>query len=401
MLMVLYIFGHYDKATLLANELIPQMNVVWGMRSTRLVYLYAALSIAARLRENPALEQQKEDLIRIAEEYKARIVEWESHCDVNYRMWSLLVDAEIFELRGKFNKSILAFEAASSHAELHDFNLDLALILESHAGFFIRRGSKRAAVATMKDAMSVYSRIGATGKVNQMAAKNEFLFASLGSLGCQDAAVQTESNLFELVENRYRLNEDKEDRNRLVDSQNAIDRTKAWLTPAPPDGAETGFGLDILDLTSILNFSHAISSELDIDKLLIKMMEIILSSTGSQSDLSHIVTQAEGEWCIAATGSADGIAAQSLALANVPDETQKQVILYTTRFREVVFVNSVAQDDRFYNARTPKAVLSLPIIQGKEILGVLYLVSAFCLLRVLRQRWIISETYLTKSSLGG
>ena len=57
------------------------------------------------------------------------------------------------------------------------------------------------------------------------------------------------------------------------------------------------------------------------------------------------------------------------------DETQKQVMLYTTRFREVVFVHDIINDDRFYLAKSNRAVLSLPILQGKEILGVIYLVG--------------------------
>ena len=380
MLMILYLFGHYDKATEVANELVPQLNVVWGLRSTRLVYLCAALAITARLREDPKLKAQEDDLISIAEKYKARIVEWQSHCDVNYRMWSLLIDAEIFELQGRYHDAIQVYETSSAHAQLLDFNLDLALILESQAGFFIRRGGKRAAVATMRDAMSVYSRIGATGKVNQIATKHEFLFASLGSIGYQDAAAQTEDNPFDFGEEPYQLDREKE---RFHDDRTAIDRTKAWLSPsfddpgAAKDSLPEDIGLDILDLTNILNFSHAISSELDIDKLLIKMMEIIISSTGSQSDVSHIVTRSEGgeNWCVRVTGSASGTRSQSVNLADVEDDTQKQVILYTTRFKESVLVANITQDDRFHATEQARGVISLPIVQGKEILGVLFLVS--------------------------
>ena len=65
---------------------------------------------------------------------------------------------------------------------------------------------------------------------------------------------------------------------------------------------------------------------------------------------------------------------QPFPLNDVTDETQKQVILYTTRFKEDVFVHDLAKDDRFLNTITPRSVLSLPIFQGKQLLGVLYLV---------------------------
>lgn len=51
------------------------------------------------------------------------------------------------------------------------------------------------------------------------------------------------------------------------------------------------------------------------------------------------------------------------------------MLLYTTRFKEVVFVHDVVDDDRFFNSKATRSVISLPIFQGKDMLGILYLVS--------------------------
>lgn len=53
------------------------------------------------------------------------------------------------------------------------------------------------------------------------------------------------------------------------------------------------------------------------------------------------------------------------------------------RFREVVFVHNVVNDDRFCNTPSIKSVISLPIIQAGDLLGVLYLVCSFLIL----ERW--------------
>lgn len=45
------------------------------------------------------------------------------------------------------------------------------------------------------------------------------------------------------------------------------------------------------------------------------------------------------------------------------------------RFKEVVFVHNVINDDRFCNTQSIKSVISLPIFQGKDMLGILYLVG--------------------------
>lgn len=66
---------------------------------------------------------------------------------------------------------------------------------------------------------------------------------------------------------------------------------------------------------------------------------------------------------------------QAVPLSEIKDETQKQVLLYTMRFKEVVFVHNVVNDDRFCNTPSVRSVISLPIFQGKDLLGILYLVS--------------------------
>lgn len=313
--MILYIFGHYDKAMEVGHQLVPQMNSLWSMRCTRVVFFYASLAITARLREDPSLQDQREDLLRLVEEYRARIVEWQSYTDANYLMWSLLIQAEVSELRNDLHEATQAYEAAIDHAQLYDLHLELALILENQGAFFVRRGARRAAIAMIRDAMAAYSRLGATGKVNQMATKNEFLLNSSVAVQSQDAAVQTANGF---GNTRLQIEEHERQEMHNLGEETTNDRTKAWVHPSAdrPVAArhisnknEANLGLDILDLTSILEFSQAISSELDIDKLLVKMTEIIVSSAGSAADLVQVVTERDDAWCIAASGNLDGISA--------------------------------------------------------------------------------------------
>ena len=313
--LVLYLYGHYFKATEISNEIIPQLEGLWSMRVTRLVYYIASLAIMTRLRDDPILETQTEELIAIVEKYNVKIKEWQTECDANYLMWSLVVDAQLAEHRCQYHIALENYEAAVDHAQVHDLNLDLAMITEIQAAFFMRRGARRAAVGTMKDAMAVYSRIGAIGKVEHITMKHEYLLNSCNSLRAQDAATQTELNPFEVSQDHLAFRDHDDQLNARLASGEASERTKAWISPRnenqanPQNPAPTDLGLDILDLTSILKFSQAISSELDIDKLLVKMIEITLSSASSQSDMVHVVTQDDGRWWVAASGTADGVKA--------------------------------------------------------------------------------------------
>jgi signal transduction histidine kinase len=108
---------------------------------------------------------------------------------------------------------------------------------------------------------------------------------------------------------------------------------------------------------------------------LAKMTEIILESAGAH--FAGVVIESEdesGSWGFAASGTQDAITADPLPLQEVTDKTSKQVVLYTLRFRETVFINNVLKDERFSaNATTAKAIISLPIVQGENLLGILYL----------------------------
>lgn len=114
-----------------------------------------------------------------------------------------------------------------------------------------------------------------------------------------------------------------------------------------------------------------------------KMTEIILESAGG-ADFGAIVTEAaDAGWTVAASGSQGNVTAypEGLPFEDVQDQVAKQVVFYTLRFRETVFVQNLLRDERFSNVpeqymlRNPqgKAVVALPILQSENLLGVLYL----------------------------
>ena len=384
MLIPLFLYGHYDKAIEVSNELIPILGSLWSSRNTRLVLFYAALSIIAKVRQRPK-DPERDDLIATVERYNEQIIAWQAQCDANYLMWSCLIEAELNELRQQHHTAIQRYETAIDHCQLYDFNMELALAFELQAEFFIRRGAKRAARATILDSLAIYSRMNARGKVGQLSTKQEWILSSSTTVRTRDYGCQTANSIGEVGNTQSRLEENERQETRNLGLQTAGDRTNAWLSPTSKSADQSSMtnpatladvsslGLDILDLQSILEFNQAISSELQIDRLLAKMTKIILESVGAQAGFAGVVIESEHGWCIAASGTADGISAESQPITDIQDETQKQVLLYTMRFKELVFVHDLALDDRFSKSQSHKSALSLPILQGTDLLGVLYL----------------------------
>ena len=379
MMIPLYLFGFYERAIEVGSATAASIHQLWSIRNNRLNLFYLSLSLIAKMRNDTSRSPDAHLLARVRE-YKAQIDAWQTKSSVNYLMWSLLIEAEVAELTHRYEEATLCYEAAIDHTQLYDFLLEQALAFELQGEFFMRKGSRRAARSTILDAVAIYARIGASGKADLLKAKHEWLLSNSLNVRSVDAEVQTS---VEMGNARFNLDEPEDQRDPTGDG--AGDRTKEWISPKVhtilglperdgPAGSDiSGLGLDVLDLQSILEFNQAISSELQIDRLLGKMTEIILESAGAQADFACVVVEGEGGWNVAAIGSADGIKAEAVALSELRDETQKQVLLYTIRFRETVFVHNVLNDDRFCNTGANRSVISLPILQGNDFLGVLYL----------------------------
>ncbi|KAL8906916.1 MAG: hypothetical protein Q9207_001724 [Kuettlingeria erythrocarpa] len=379
MMIPLYLFGYYDKAIEIGTATAASIYQLWSIRNNRLNLFYLSMALMSKIRDGAARDEQA-NIVSQVQEYKAQIDAWQTESSVNYLMWSLLIEAELADLAGAYDTACQCYEAAIDHTQLYDFFLEQALAFELQGEFFMRRGSKRAARSILLDSVATYARMGASGKADHLRAKHEWLLSNALNVRNVDAEAQTTTDTgnagFALQETPHQQ-ETSAERN--------DDRVKDWIGPnnnvatGDPEGEGhagadvSGLGLDVLDLQSILEFNQAISSELQIDRLLGKMTEIILESAGAQADFACVVVQGEGGWDVAAIGTSEGIRGEAVPLSELSDETQKQVLLYTLRFKETVFVHNVLNDDRFCNTGATKSVISLPILQGSDFLGVLYL----------------------------
>ena len=375
----LYLYGHYGKAIELSIEIVTSMYQLWSLRISLLALFYASLSLLAQIREGNS-DQDRDTVLITVRQYKARIAQWQIECNANYLMWELLIGAELAEIEGRYAEAIKQYEAAIDHTQLHDFLLEQALAFELQGDFYVRRGARRAARALLKDSLAMYSRIGAIGKVDQLTVKHEWILRASTTMQTRDVAIQTADTIGEIGNTQFRIEENERQETRHLGKETAGDRIRAWVSPTASEGRVktagqdvSDLGLDVLDLQSILEFNQAISSELQIDRLLGKMTEIILESAGAQADFAAVVIEGDNGWSIAASGTPEGISAEAQPITEIRNEAQKQVLLYTIRFKEAVFVHNLAHDERFLTNASAKSVISLPIVRGKDLLGVLYL----------------------------
>ncbi|OCK81994.1 hypothetical protein K432DRAFT_424503 [Lepidopterella palustris CBS 459.81] len=389
-LIILFHYGFIREAIATGEKLLPMIQSVWCMRLNYSNLFYLSISYIASIRENPTSAEKDERL----EFVRSSIDKIRACCaitDVNYSIWISLLNAELLDISGDSSGAMTHYEAALDHSEVHAFLLDEALTFELYAEYLIRQGAFRPARHMLKDCISTYRRTNALGKSEYITNKYGWLMSRTSGLSTMDVGCQT--TIIDTGNTPFKLEQNDSEETRILGTETSVDRTQAWIVPTSAQEKRTdaqqdlqgGFsavGLDMIDLASILESSQVLSSELQVDRLLAKMTEIILESTGA--DLSAIVVEDEQiGWSIAAVGTPDGVTAYpgGQPLETVDDQVARQVTLYVLRFRESVFVQNLLDDDRFSNVsesylkRNPdgKAVIAIPILHGDDVmLGSIY-----------------------------
>ncbi|KAL4931190.1 putative sensor histidine kinase/response regulator [Aspergillus undulatus] len=375
----LFLYGHHEQAIELATQMEESITRLWSSRVSYVVYFYSALCHLTIHNDNPTrcyLDGKLETVLR----YKAEIDFARSACDSNYGMWALILEALVYEVQDDHTSALQAFEAAIDHCQVHQYPMEEALALELYGEFLVRRGAKRAARSVMQDAITAWAAISAVGKAAQLTEKHEWLLRTATSCRSVDVGCQTMDSLLGINQ------EVGQEHVGTTQTLQEEDRKHRWIEQSGATTGErsldiSGVGLDIIDLSSILESSQVMSSELQIDKLMTKMIEIVLESCNG-ADFAVIATNFDDHFTITAIGDIENgqrSFVDGLPFSEMEDKMAQQICHYVMRTREEVLVHSVLEDERFsnvseaYHARNPlsRSVIALPIMQGQNLLGVI------------------------------
>lgn len=395
----LYLYGHYLEACELGRRSLGKLDCLWSARNTRVILVFYGLARAGIIQQKLTdprtnkedIENEVQDTIAQIKSFSQMVKDWEQVSNVNYLAWSKFLDAQVAELCGEHGSAIRLYEAGLDHALEYGFTFEEALGNYLMAGFFIRQTARRSATAVLKESVSLWRQLGALGVAHAIEEEHtRLLNGPMLNPRSAEAAVQTD---FAGDSASVTYTADGEDVRQTV--QPPIEETKetrmaAWRGSTTQ--TEPGVGLpalDMIDLHAILVSSQVISSVLQVDVLLKTMCDVILQTCGGYVTQAAIVVQDEEDkvgstWCIAASGDPE-----KGAIAHIPvlpligaSRVAENVVLYCTRFREVVFISDLITDERFGNVaeswlqRNPlsKAVVAIPICHGtKPLLGVVYL----------------------------
>ncbi|ENH68716.1 Hybrid signal transduction histidine kinase K [Fusarium oxysporum f. sp. cubense race 1] len=381
----LFLYGHYERAVEIGSHAVDQLSMLWSAHNSRLILLFHGLARAGYLLQKLQLpcsptedfSSQAEEVIKELRRYVKMMDEWCTVSDINYLSWIKFLQAQIEELSLNHGNAIQHYEQALDHAAEHNSVFDEAL------GNYLM-------------AVGLFRQMGALGVSKAIEEEHSLLLhGPTRNYRTCDTGVQTDF-VADATSVQYRTG-DAEDGGELAripsNTMNMADLNKgerigAWRGSMNIQ-AEPGAGLpalDMIDLHAILVSSQVISSMLQVDELLKTMCDVILQTCGGSATLAAIVVQENDmdTWCVAASGDPERGASAHIPGIPISGTSliAENVVLYSTRFLESVFVPDLISDERFGNVneswlqRNPvgKSIIAIPICHGnKPLLGVLYL----------------------------
>ncbi|MCI0388043.1 MAG: sigma 54-interacting transcriptional regulator [Acidobacteria bacterium] len=334
-LQLCYLFGEYGQAleaAQLGRGIVHHLEgTIWHV----IFEFWNGLTLAA----NYADAGEDEQKTYFAEMEKARrsFAILAENCPENYLCQSLLLSAELERITGHDLSALELYERAVSYAEETNSVQHQALANELCARFYLSRGQKRIASMFLAEARASYAQWGAAAKVEALDHKHPDRRASgptvMGGLPGSSPA--------------------------LADSR-ATDTASA------------------LDHFSVMKAAQAIAGEIELEKLLTKLMRIAIENAGAER--GSLILEHEGESFVHAEGSLDA-AEVKLHDALPLDQAQSlpaSIVNYVRRTSENIVLADAQSDDRYGNdpyivRHQTRSVMCIPVLNQGRLVGVLYL----------------------------
>jgi len=315
-----YFEGEYEKALDVADKFATNLDEQIVMFPLSQFYFYRALCLIAKAKNSgeSLLDIEKYQLAE-----SQRIIEgWSFYCPENFTYQKALIQAEYASLINDVKVADF-FSAAIAAADISDSNFVKALCFEKQAVYLQTAGLDADALSAYEKSAYFYQQWGAVEKART-------LLASL------------------LKENEGEIN-----------------------------SLESQFSQNF-ELNSIIRASQAISSEINMDRLLLKMLSIALEDTYASYGLLFFVEDKE---VYLAAENKDGLSSvflnENILLNKVEDVAQSVVQRVVSGGRDIV-IGDARQDTDFntdpYVIRSrARSIMCSPISIHGHMIAVLYL----------------------------
>ncbi|MEM9924977.1 MAG: ATP-binding protein [Cyanobacteria bacterium P01_D01_bin.50] len=354
-LILCYLFEEYEKAQ--ENVKKARLYLAGGAGFISIPYFnfYESLTALALYSEK---ESEQDNLLALVTDNQVNLKKWAHHAPMNYLHKFYLVEAERYRVTGNYLEAIDCYEDAIAGAKENEYLNEEALANELAARFYLKWGKQKIAKTYLDDACYGYIRWGAKAKVKDLQKCYPQLLTH---------------NVFH-EETNFKPDE------KVSQSENItlVSEISNYKTISGyKDTISKSF-----DLESIIKASHAISEEIKLEKLISRLMEVIMENAGASK--SALILSKKDNLDLELTAISYNSNSSSI-ITELPSITLDysnnipvRLINYVKRTKEsIVIDNANTQNflaaDSYMVREKPKSVLCIPIINQCEFLGILYL----------------------------
>lgn len=334
----LYLYRDFGPAAQASDQAEALLGFIVGNVAVA-EHAFTAALLAAALSEqgdDEARQQRRQRLDR----FREQLAGWAADCAANFAHMQALADAEAARVDQLPTQAAAAYEQAIAAALENGFPHHAALAGELYARFWLERGQHGAARAYLREAFSRYHQWQARRKCALLQDEFDWLQASDGD-----------------------------------DPRHLQSIATTETTSLSPSGT--------LDLSSVMRASQTISSEIQIKRLLERLMQLVIENAGARRGL--LLLDSERGLRLQASASVASADEQPPGVEVLQDqpladctEVANSVINYAQRIGDSVIVDAAIDDARFnrdtYVARSgARSILCLPLTHQGQRLGLLYL----------------------------
>jgi signal transduction histidine kinase len=334
------IFYYFSGFTSIAVDSAIQgeayLEFVVGQVTTSQYNFYYSLSLLAEYNQQ-SLSEQKKYLEKVLSNQE-KMKNWAVHAPINYQHKYELIEAEKARVLENHWQAMELYDQAIAGAKESKYIHEEALANELAAKFYLSFNKEKIAKTYLIDAYYCYANWGAKAKIEDLE--------------------KTYPHLLEVIINQTKT--------QLTDGEVSTLISKPSLTGVSA----------LLDLETVTKASLAISSEIQIDRLLHTLMQVILENVAANK--SALILQKERNLILVAQCINEHECDLYTTPINNSQNLPLSIINYVVNMQEYVLISDAtnAKDfvhDSYIIQHQPKSILCTPILHKGQLIGILYL----------------------------